>query len=368
MASWFYAFEGKQEGPFSEAQFRDFLTRGVIRADTLVWSEGMSGWQKASEIPGLLPATGAPAVQPRSGPTRGAAPDASPDTGNSRRATDIGRREFRVGVVLSQAFSAFKARLGTFLLMAFIPSLATFVVVFAGLMLLGFGIMAAGPGRSFGAYIPIAIGSLIAILFFFVVSLGSQAMIAYGTFLNLRGRNFTFGDAFTHTSRRILSILGVALLMVLAAVIFSILGTAVIVGLVALIGSVGASLLGVLITLITFFLATTVLFVTIPACTIEPLGSVASLFRSVELTKGYRWRVFGLILIVLLGTFVAAIAVGLLSAVAQLVGGAVLGVVVNTVFNIFLMAFYSVLPAATYSSLRMAKEGIDVSDITSVFE
>ena len=27
---------------------------GRVRADTLVWSEGMAGWQKAAEIPGLI--------------------------------------------------------------------------------------------------------------------------------------------------------------------------------------------------------------------------------------------------------------------------------------------------------------------------
>src|SRR5579859_7200878 len=56
--SWFYAERGQQQGPFPEAQFRDLVARGVIRADTLIWTEGMAGWQKAGDIPGLLsPAT-----------------------------------------------------------------------------------------------------------------------------------------------------------------------------------------------------------------------------------------------------------------------------------------------------------------------
>jgi hypothetical protein len=64
--SWFYAANGQQQGPFPEAQLRDLITRGTVRADTLVWSEGMSGWQRAGEIPGLMPAGGAapPAAQP----------------------------------------------------------------------------------------------------------------------------------------------------------------------------------------------------------------------------------------------------------------------------------------------------------------
>jgi GYF domain 2 len=53
--SWFYASEGKQEGPFPEVQFRDLIARGTVKADTLVWSEAMSGWTTAGNIPGLLP-------------------------------------------------------------------------------------------------------------------------------------------------------------------------------------------------------------------------------------------------------------------------------------------------------------------------
>src|SRR5258705_4477696 len=52
--SWFYASNGQQQGPFPEAQLRDLMTRGTVGADTLVWTEGMSGWQRAGEIPGLV--------------------------------------------------------------------------------------------------------------------------------------------------------------------------------------------------------------------------------------------------------------------------------------------------------------------------
>lgn len=58
--SWFYAADGKQQGPVSDAQLRDLIGRGTVRADTLVWSEGMSGWQGAGQIPGLMPAGSAP--------------------------------------------------------------------------------------------------------------------------------------------------------------------------------------------------------------------------------------------------------------------------------------------------------------------
>lgn len=52
--SWFFAADGQQQGPYSEAQFRDLIARGTVKAETLVWSEGMAGWQKAGDVPGLL--------------------------------------------------------------------------------------------------------------------------------------------------------------------------------------------------------------------------------------------------------------------------------------------------------------------------
>jgi hypothetical protein len=64
--SWFFAAGGEQRGPYPDAQLRDFVTRGTVRADTLVWTEGMAGWQKAGEIPGLL-SSAAASPHPRAG-------------------------------------------------------------------------------------------------------------------------------------------------------------------------------------------------------------------------------------------------------------------------------------------------------------
>jgi len=68
MASWFYAAEGKQQGPYPDGQFRDLVAQGVVRPDTLVWTEGMAGWQKAAEIPGLIGGAGGPPAMPAGGP------------------------------------------------------------------------------------------------------------------------------------------------------------------------------------------------------------------------------------------------------------------------------------------------------------
>lgn len=52
--SWFFASEGQQRGPYPEAQFHEFIAKSTVTAETLVWTEGMTGWQKAGDIPGLL--------------------------------------------------------------------------------------------------------------------------------------------------------------------------------------------------------------------------------------------------------------------------------------------------------------------------
>jgi hypothetical protein len=60
MSNWFYAANGQQQGPFGDTQIRDLISNGTVRPDTLVWTEGMAGWQKAMEVPGLMPAGGPP--------------------------------------------------------------------------------------------------------------------------------------------------------------------------------------------------------------------------------------------------------------------------------------------------------------------
>lgn len=71
--SWFFASQGKQHGPYPEAQFRQFIAAGNVTAETLVWTEGMANWQKAGDIPGLLAgASGPPAVPGSGGPVMAA--------------------------------------------------------------------------------------------------------------------------------------------------------------------------------------------------------------------------------------------------------------------------------------------------------
>jgi hypothetical protein len=67
--SWFFASQGQQQGPYPEAQLRRFIATGTVTAETLIWSEGMAGWQKAGEIPGLFSGgSGPPPISQPGGP------------------------------------------------------------------------------------------------------------------------------------------------------------------------------------------------------------------------------------------------------------------------------------------------------------
>jgi GYF domain 2 len=58
--------EASNKARYLGSQLREFVARVTVAAETLVWSEGMTGWQKkAGEIPGLLSgASGPPILQP----------------------------------------------------------------------------------------------------------------------------------------------------------------------------------------------------------------------------------------------------------------------------------------------------------------
>ncbi|MGJ4901870.1 DUF4339 domain-containing protein [Bradyrhizobium sp. HKCCYLS2058] len=64
--SWYYAAQGQQQGPISEDELRDLIARGVVTAETLLWSDGMAGWEKAGRIPGLM--SGVPSMSPATPP------------------------------------------------------------------------------------------------------------------------------------------------------------------------------------------------------------------------------------------------------------------------------------------------------------
>jgi hypothetical protein len=104
--------------------------------------------------------------------------------------------------------------------------------------------------------------------------------------------------------------------------------------------------------------------VAIPVLVAEDKGVFGSLKRSIELTKGFRIKIFALFLVALIMAFIFFLVIGLVMAFGGVIGLLVGALVVYTV----MVSFFSVLSTSLYVHLRTAKEGVDTSEIAKVFE
>jgi Membrane domain of glycerophosphoryl diester phosphodiesterase len=117
-----------------------------------------------------------------------------------------------------------------------------------------------------------------------------------------------------------------------------------------------------------FMVGTGMLFVrwslALPACVVEGLGLVDSLQRSARLSRGHRWKIFGMIILICgplpVAMTILTAAMSLLGSAFQYLGQYVLGVA-------WITGFTSVL-VVIYHDLRVANDGIDSGQIASVFD
>jgi hypothetical protein len=101
-----------------------------------------------------------------------------------------------------------------------------------------------------------------------------------------------------------------------------------------------------------------------PALVVERTGVVGSLSRSAELTKGARWKILGLIFIVYGISFVIGAILEVVTGLFGVLASALIGAIVEALF----LAFGAVTAAVVYQELRVAKEGVGISDMAGVFD
>jgi hypothetical protein len=116
-----------------------------------------------------------------------------------------------------------------------------------------------------------------------------------------------------------------------------------------------------------------IFFVAAPMCVAERTGFVKSLWRSRLLTKGYRWQIFGTLLVILVPDIaVSAVArtagLWMLTYTGRLIADHVVLLGASWVVETVFIAFLSVVTAVFYYELRVAKEGVDIAKIAGVFE
>jgi hypothetical protein len=234
--------------------------------------------------------------------------------------------DFRVGKVLNRTFSVLSRNLLPFCLVtaiAYLPNILVFRPT-------------AGVAPSGGSIALIFAGVIVAM----VLGALAEAVVLFGAFEDMRGRKVDLIESTKVGLSRILPVLGVAFL-------------------VGLLTGLSAILL-----VFPALIVLTMLFVAMPACIVEQLGPVQSLKRSAQLTKGNRWKIFGLWLLVM----VIAVIVNLIPKAFSTFGGPAVGLILEFAWGALTGAFNAVMVVVTYHDLRVAKEGVDTDQIASVFD
>lgn len=235
--------------------------------------------------------------------------------------------DFNIGGILQRGAEVLGRNFATFGTLSALFMLLPFV---SGLMM-DFGLEVDGGVSVF------AIGTLVMLwvmLYFLLFATLTHATICY-----LRG-----------TPARISESLSWAL-----GVLFPVIGITII----ATIGTV----LGTILLFIPGLMLMTMWWVAVPAAVVERTGIIESLRRSVELTRGYRWKVFGVIIFIYIGQFALDRLTNVVLSAAP-----IFSLVVNFLIMAAITAYFAVVTAVCYHDLRVLKDGIGIHDIAKVFD
>jgi MFS family permease len=243
---------------------------------------------------------------------------------------------FEIGRVISTSLAVFSRNFGPFFVLALvigIPYIGISVGAASSLDLSSIEQTGQLPPGFWGMVI---IGSLIYLLTYVV----TQSVIIYGTFQDLRGQKASFGDClargFAVLPRVLIAAILASVAVMLASMLFIIPG--IILGLMW--------------------------WVFVPVLVIEGAGIGQSFGRSRDLTRGHRWGILGLLLIVGVAQWLVGLVLGLVAPVLGMIGGEI----VNIIVMFFFTAFAGVMVAVGYYYLRAEKEGIIIDDIAKVFD
>jgi hypothetical protein len=237
---------------------------------------------------------------------------------------------FRLADVFSKSFAIYSRRFVPFIILTVIASIPYYLaLLFIGIpnvMTMKLTTFAAATTSL--ALINIAASTLAA------------GAVMYGVVQELRGRPFSVGGSIQIALRRLLPVLGIAICSTIVMV------------------------LGWTLLLVPGLILACMYYVSTPVCVAEHAGVFTSMSRGSFLTKGYRWQVFGILLLYV----VAGFAVGAIIRRAFAVTGPTAVLVARFAMWAVLNAFNSVLVGVLYYQLRVAKEGVDIDKIAGVFD
>jgi hypothetical protein len=251
-------------------------------------------------------------------------------TATSVAAAHFARNDLRVGSIISRSGAVLSRHFLTFFIVG--------VIAYSPILLMA-GLRSSEPIEP-SESLRQALWALLGFVLLMVLTQLGYAIILHAAFQDMRRRPVRLADSLNVGLRRFLPLLGLAF-----------------------VGGV-LMLLGMILLIIPGLILNSMWFVGVAACVVERLGPWASLRRSRELTKGYRWKLFGLTLLVLVAGLSSSGIASLLTALA----GPVAGLTGQLIWTGISAAFTGIVISVTYYDLRVIKEGIDIDQITAVFD
>jgi hypothetical protein len=199
------------------------------------------------------------------------------------------------------------------------------------------------------------------------LALAIQGAISYGVYEALRGNAAQLGSCLSRGLAHVFPLF----FAVLSFIVFLVLIVIAPVALVYMLGALfGPYVFPIMVTLVSAFVMVAVSImlckwsVFVPVCVVERLGPINCLNRSSELTKGYRWKIYGLYSLCFLISFVAAFVLRL---TAGLIGDSASSVI-SLIVGAVPIAFSQVMTAVVYYKLREVKEGVGIEHLVGVFD
>ena len=236
---------------------------------------------------------------------------------------------FRIGDVLNRSFSVFSRHAASFIGITAVAYIPIYIFAFAQL------------GRKSTDFdtgtVVLGMLSVIALIICSVVASGA---VLYCVVQDLRSAPFSVGNSVQVALRRLLPMIGVAIC----------------VGVLCLLGLMLLVVPG-LIVICMYYVAT-------PVCIAENEGVFGSMSRSAQLTKGHRWQIFGILGLIWIASVIITVLIEALGAGL----GAIPEFILTQVWQVVAGAFGGVVSGVLYYNLRVAKEGVDINQIASVFD
>lgn len=245
---------------------------------------------------------------------------------------------FRVGAVFGHAFELLFRDFGKFFGLSLLAWAPFLLLTLVGGAQPG---LAAGVPPSSGVIAQFVLSVFGVALLWMLLSVLCQAIILYGAFEQMRGKSFAVGESVKRGLARFFPILGVLLCTAL--------------------GGWLASFLFLIPGVIVFLMW----YVAVPVCVVEGRGPIASLGRSRELTKGSRWKLFGIVIVLGVASILVELIVQFIVLAAA---GKLIAALATFLCSALIAAYRSILIAVVYRDLRVAREGIDVDRIAAVFD